>query len=411
MPHMELRGNTYYATLHVPKDVRAALGKSKLIQSLKTSDKRLAHERSLSILLEWKGAIREARSGTTDTFTANALEWKKDHENATGEDQETISHLITDKADALEEKYDVETAKAFAAIALGYRTPITPQIPQWETSLAPLAPKTRAVYVPTIKKLAARFKTLETINSRAVRAWIISMQQEEQLSGKSIQRILGACTNFWRWLQARDMVDIDATPFKGHNIKVKSKSYIPFKPEEVATLWRMALEKDDQPLADLIQLGAYTGARIEELGQLQVKHVTKLGSLLVPGTKTDAALREVPIHTSIQATIERLVSGSKDNFLIPSSAKNSRGNRSDPLSKSFGRLKGQLGYAGDRTRVFHSIRKTLTTLLENAGVSEGIAADIVGHEKQTMTYGLYSSGNSLDVKREALNKVVYPGGM
>lgn len=57
---------------------------------------------------------------------------------------------------------------------------------------------------------------------------------------------------------------------------------------------------------------------------------------------------------------------------------------------------------------FHYIRKTLITLLENAGVPEGVAADIVGHEKQTMTYGLYSMGSNLENKREVLAKAVYP---
>ena len=57
--------------------------------------------------------------------------------------------------------------------------------------------------------------------------------------------------------------------------------------------------------------------------------------------------------------------------------------------------------------VFHSIRKTVVTILENASVPENVVADIVGHEKITMTYGLYSGGLSLTVKREALNKLVY----
>jgi len=52
--------------------------------------------------------------------------------------------------------------------------------------------------------------------------------------------------------------------------------------------------------------------------------------------------------------------------------------------------------------------KTLTTLLENAGVSENLATDIVGHEKPRITYGLYSGGATLEVKREALELVRYP---
>jgi len=36
-----------------------------------------------------------------------------------------------------------------------------------------------------------------------------------------------------------------------------------------------------------------------------------------------------------------------------------------------------------------------------------VVADIVGHEKTTMTYGLYSGGVSLAVKRDALEKLAY----
>lgn len=64
-----------------------------------------------------------------------------------------------------------------------------------------------------------------------------------------------------------------------------------------------------------------------------------------------------------------------------------------------------LGHGPDR--VFHSIRKTVATQLENAGVPENVSTDILGHEKKTMTYGLYSGGSSLKVKAEALEKVNY----
>ena len=60
-----------------------------------------------------------------------------------------------------------------------------------------------------------------------------------------------------------------------------------------------------------------------------------------------------------------------------------------------------------KQHVFHSIRKTVVTILENAGVAENVVADIVGHEKTTMTFGLYSGGVSLAVKRNALDKLAY----
>ena len=71
------------------------------------------------------------------------------------------------------------------------------------------------------------------------------------------------------------------------------------------------------------------------------------------------------------------------------------------VGKRFGRLKTKLGFGS--LHVFHSIRKTATTVFEQAGVTEGITADILGHEKQTMTYGLYSGGTSIKQRKEAMD--------
>ncbi|OGQ57653.1 MAG: hypothetical protein A3J24_09395 [Deltaproteobacteria bacterium RIFCSPLOWO2_02_FULL_53_8] len=68
-------------------------------------------------------------------------------------------------------------------------------------------------------------------------------------------------------------------------------------------------------------------------------------------------------------------------------------------------MKTELAYG--RSHVFHSIRKTLVTKLENAGVSENLAADIVGHEKPRITFGLYSDGAFLEVMRKAIEQISY----
>lgn len=49
----------------------------------------------------------------------------------------------------------------------------------------------------------------------------------------------------------------------------------------------------------------------------------------------------------------------------------------------------------------------MVTLSENAGVKENVAADIIGHDKPTLTYGLYSGGNSMAVKLLAIEKLNY----
>ena len=44
-------------------------------------------------------------------------------------------------------------------------------------------------------------------------------------------------------------------------------------------------------------------------------------------------------------------------------------------------------------------------------MKESISADILGHEKKTITYGLYSGGSSMAQKREAMALVVYGGAL
>ena len=93
------------------------------------------------------------------------------------------------------------------------------------------------------------------------------------------------------------------------------------------------------------------------------------------------------------------------DYVLSGLTANKYGDRSNGIGKRFGKLKASLGFG--QQHVFHSMRKTVVTILENAGVPENVVADIVGHEKTTMTYGLYSGGVSLAVKREALDRLAY----
>ena len=106
-------------------------------------------------------------------------------------------------------------------------------------------------------------------------------------------------------------------------------------------------------------------------------------ALRIRQSKTQAGVRFVPLHPAIAPVVNRLIEESGDSFLIPSKAKNQSDQRSPGLSKRFGRLKKELGFGPEL--VFHSLRKTVTTKLEQTGVIAGVPADIVVHEKRTMT--------------------------
>ena len=113
----------------------------------------------------------------------------------------------------------------------------------------------------------------------------------------------------------------------------------------------------------------------------------------------------MPIHSQLKPVLRRLIAKRTNGYVLAGLSANKYDNRGNAIGKRFGHLKTKLGFG--EQHVFHSIRKTVATLLEDAGVSENVAADILGHEKPRITYGLYSGGTSLKTKREAIEKLRY----
>ena len=114
----------------------------------------------------------------------------------------------------------------------------------------------------------------------------------------------------------------------------------------------------------------------------------------------------MPIHSKICNLINDLKLNSTDTYLIGNLKINRLGQRSAAIGKKFGRLKTKLGFKKG-VHVFHSIRNTVITKLDHADVSESVTADIVGDEKKTITYGLYSGGSSMEQKLKAIETINY----
>ncbi|MGZ8315977.1 MAG: tyrosine-type recombinase/integrase [Telluria sp.] len=414
--NIEQVNGLWYAVVRIPKDLRSVLG-LKFRQSLKTHVRSEAQLRALPLIARWKQEIKKAR-GQFAPDTDEALVWKRDLQHATVGDEHThgtheiIVDALAERAEVISAKQGSEKAAEFYRVAMGQWTPLQPLYVEWKDQLS-LGKKTMDQMSRDVARLVEHFKAVEAITPKAVKLWA----DELVLAGathSSLDRILKSCRSLWNYLRKTSVIELDRLdPFAGIISLVASKvernrqGRVAWEPTDLAKIYQAALDKGDQPLADIIALGAYTGARIDELGSIKVVDVTRRGSLMITDSKTKAGIREIPIHPELIPVIERLTNDATTDYLIPADADNQYGQRGDVLGKRFGRLKKSMGFAAG-AQVFHSIRKTLITLMENAGVSEGVAADIVGHEKQTMTYGLYSMGSELEIKREALSKARYP---
>ncbi|WP_375276179.1 hypothetical protein [Methylorubrum thiocyanatum] len=178
----------------------------------------------------------------------------------------------------------------------------------------------------------------------------------------------------------------------------------PFTDDEVL---KLLTGIPDPLLNDFCRVAALTGMRRDEMANLQVRHIQR-DVIRVPGTKTAAAVRDVPLHPDLVTLVARRCTGkTTDGFLfdeLPEQANAARG-RGAPITQSFTRRRRTLGVddtpQGERqSRVdLHSwrrwfIRRAVRALEEGAqGFTAWTIADVVGHSNEdgplAMTMGRY----------------------
>lgn len=414
--HLERRYRTYFAVLYVPKDVQHIIGKSKFFETTGTSDHKIALTVAALKVIKWKAEIASARTKTDDPILDSAIELNRMLKTSP-------AHLVKDAIKEETARISHQTGQlassVFHSVATGKRKPLKNYIDQWVTNeeRRGLEQKTITQMKSDVSILVEYLPTADLLVYEHTNLWIKLIAQKGDLSAASVTRIVGSCRNFFKYLKFIEEVPEDANePFivpkefklskkknsKGLN---KTESWLPFETDEVINIHTTALENEDYQLAQLIVLASFTGARIEEICSLRREHVNLANrSIRIVDAKTEAGERVIPIHNSALPTIKQLLA-KNDEYLIPSLSTSKYGDRSNAIGKRFGRLKSKLGFS--KRYVFHSIRKTFTTQLENAGVLENVTADIVGHEKPRLTYGLYSGGTNLELKRKAIANIKF----
>ena len=329
-----------------------------------------------------------------------------------------------------DDSHDESSAESFPASdppangITGHATPFLIYLEKWKPH-AGVQSRSLDQMVSTIRNFDKVVgKPLEQIEAKDVQKWIDGLIDPDSETGRRARTVkarLSEIRNYWHWLQSHQIISDDRNPFSfsarrvqdpAHRRQTREDQRQRFRPEDVVRCWTEAERRGDGPLAAIIKIAAYSGARIEAICRLKAKDIgidpeTKVRFMRM-ADKTDAGDRFVPVHRQISSVLDNLIKkGGKDDYLIPSAAKNKYGERSQPLGKRFGRLKTDLGFDG--RYVFHSIRKTIAHMFETAECPPGVAKDILGHTKTDMTFGVYSGETRMDHRATWLEKAIsYP---
>ena len=162
---------------------------------------------------------------------------------------------------------------------------------------------------------------------------------------------------------------------------------------EVKTWLEVARREETQ--ADLITLGLWTGARLDELCSLETADVTMesdVAWLSIRTGKTQAATREIPVvDPEAIKVLQRRVAANGPRLFPELSPAGPDGKLSWNVQKRLGTSRWKA--LGKATPVdYHSLRRTYLTCAERAGTDIVAQARLVGHEAPTMAASIYSGG-------------------
>ena len=203
-----------------------------------------------------------------------------------------------------------------------------------------------------------------------------------------------------------------------------------FTKKEIETIFE-ALQRDKQGFYDkkkyerywLPILGIYTGARVNELAQLELADIVEedIPAIAITSAggegkrvKSASSRRTIPLHKDLLTlgflVYVRNIRQQGHTRLFPTLKPGPNGYQhyfnSHHFSGSKGWLRKQLpGLKSGES--FHLFRHSFTDMLKNAGVEENLAKEIVGHSNDSITYNRYGKPYKADKLLPAINKVNY----
>lgn len=417
------QGQKWSVKVAIPADVQHVFEKRAFKQSLKTSNKTVAISRSAPLIAEFKDEIEKARGNPAKHLEEYLTDVQAHLRTARGNsdtEPDTISGIEAEVLDRLVQangaqqpedlsEEDEERVLATYKIVTGQVTSFAGPLEDYLKSRK-VEPRTLAKERLAVTEFVETCTTIQKVNRKAVKNYVRKLSGERGLKNKTIRDRLSFLGVYWKWLAYQDYVPENApNPFAGIELPKENRKdraeekRLAFTQRDIRKLHTAINANGSEALKSAFLIAIYTGCRIEEIASLTVTDVSD-DVISIRRSKTEAGNRDIPIHDAIKPLMEELRAGG-GNFLFPELTEDKYGGRSGVIGHEFTKIKTDLKF--DRRYVFHSLRKTVATLMEQAGVPEGVAADILGHLKKTLSYGVYSGGSSMEQKSEAVLKLDY----
>ena len=392
------RHNIYWVRVRVPDKVRSIISNSELIRNLYTSDLSKANNIKHSVIAEFKQEISRAEQqidGSIDQLSKEdrlkefALEFRAQSDEISEDRDYAFDDAKQKKVLELYGQRESEaifnshhhvwngqdaSPKAVKATLDSYRIADPSSQPITLVSQEFLTEKKRDLQNSTFKRKEGNIsnfiswlgdKDVGNINKRIAGKYVSYLIQSKSAASNTLSNITSDVGSLFRWAEARGY--IERNPF--YNLQLpKSKKNVqkrrPWSDEEIIRL----LHYDKIELNDFgaTAKALYSGMRLGEICELKKSDISEDCFHIHKG-KTSAASRVVPINPVLNTVINKLFERSKDGYLITDISPGGDDNkRSWNFQKRLGRIRLKIGLP--KGVVFHSLRNTFTTRMENLGI-------------------------------------------
>lgn len=412
-------GHSWYVRIKVPPKLREVVGNTHIVRALRTRDLDEANRLKWAKVEEIKAHLERLKR--TDPLNLEAQSLRSSIRQAREKDDldavEALESVATDRAeDIYKTTGNLNRAKEWVELATSDTPTLSELIEIWlahSEYLEQTKKQHKKAFEEFKEFVGGDFLPSKVTDDIAI-SYVEDHLKKSKQSYSTKRRKLNSLSAFWEWLILRKHVPRGSNPWKGFKLSKRKAvrttlSKRDYTEEELIKLF--SGNPKTKGLPELMILGLYTGARINEICSLNLEDIQQNGGgiffLNIIDSKTPAGVRNIAVAHPLACSIlsKRWKPDTKGQLFPEFKPGGYDRKLSWNMSKAFGRYRDKMKLS--RATDFHSFRRTVATLMENLGLDQMKQARHMGHKLGTLAFDIYSGGSSVKTKIEVAKKIRY----
>jgi len=419
--YLQRLGHSWYVRVKVPSSLQKIVGNTHIRKALHTRDLNEANRLKWRMVEAIKAELDHLKG--LDPLNLKArdlrLEIRKARNDGNQLMEEVLEDFAVDEAERINERTgDIGRAKAWFTLATANGQTLDELVVIWLSNSA-YKEQTKKQHRKAYEDLKAFLNgdnLPSAIDDVAAVSYVEQVLKKSEKSYATQRRNLNSLVAFWDWLGLNNHIQRRFNPWRGFKLSQqrtpkKTDDKRAYTDDELIQLF--SGDVDYPGLSDVIVLGLYTGARLEEICSLKQGDIRRNNYdfylVSIRNSKTKAGIRSIAIGHPLPTAIidERWsVDIEPENQLFPEFKPGGYDQKlSWSVSKAFGRYRDKVGLP--RATDFHSLRRTLITRMENLNMDQVKIARYVGHTLPTIAFTVYSGGSSETTNMQVARRIKY----